>query len=227
MQIRIALNTTPEQAQRLLALQAVFAQACTVLMAVVQQTRIWNRVALHHLAYKSLRAQFAAMGSQMACNAIYSVSRTCRALFQSPSSPFYLPARPGKPLPAVRFEASCPVYFDRHTLSLKAGQISMVTLDGRMRFALALDPEAEALFHTRKLREVVLRRCEAPGAAVPAFELVFTLDDADTPAGGGADAASQADVADATEADAALAASDIPEYLLIEEPADAPYPAPQ
>ncbi len=44
----------------------------------LHQTKVWNRVALHHLMYRNLRDQFPEMGSQMVCNAIYSVSRTCR-----------------------------------------------------------------------------------------------------------------------------------------------------
>ena len=53
---------------------------------------------------------------------------------------------------------SRPVYFDRHTLSLKAGQLSMFTLDGRMRFQLALAAQDEERFHAQKLREIVLSR---------------------------------------------------------------------
>ena len=63
-----------------------------------------------------------------------------------------------KPLPLLRFADHCPVYFDRHTLSVKAGQLSMYTLDGRMRFALALKPADEANFKEKKLREIVLSR---------------------------------------------------------------------
>lgn len=195
MQICISLTANAEQVQRLKELQAMFADACNALMQVVQQTRIWNRVALHHLAYKDLRAQFPALGSQMICNAIYSVARTCRLLFQHPGSPFNLTRRSDKPLPQVRFDATCPVYFDRHTLSLRAGQISMLTLDGRMRFQLALKPEDEDCFHTLKLREVVLRR-----ATVDTFDLVFSLSQAD-------EAATPALPDNA----------DIPQYLLIEE----------
>ena len=141
--LSIPLDTSPEQVQRVLALQQGFAQVCNALAAVVQQTRVWNRVALHHLTYRQMREQFPQMGSQMVCNAIYSVSRTCRMVFQHPQSPFHLSRLGDKPLPLLRFADSCPVYFDRHTLSLKAGQLSMFTLDGRMRFQLALGAEAE------------------------------------------------------------------------------------
>jgi hypothetical protein len=49
------------------------------------------------------------------------------------------------------------VYFDRHTLSIKAGQVSMYTLDGRMRFQLTLRPQDEESFHKRKLFEIILK----------------------------------------------------------------------
>jgi len=169
--LTITLDTAPEQVQRLQALQQGFAQVCNALAQVVQQTRVWNRVALHHMAYRALRAQFPQMGSQMVCNAIYSVSRTCRIVFQHPHSPFHLSRlTEGRALPLLHFADSCPVYFDRHTLSIKDGQLSMFTLDGRMRFALTLKASAEQAFHTHKLREVVLA-CDAHGC----YSLTFTL----------------------------------------------------
>ena len=170
--LRIPLDASPEQVARLQALQSGFAQVCNALAPLVQQTRVWNRVALHHLAYRQLREQFPEMGSQMVCNAIYSVSRTCRLVFQHPGSPFHLSRLGDKPLPLLRFSDACPVYFDRHTLSLKAGQLSMFTLDGRMRFQLALGAQDEAAFHARKLREIVLSR-RSDGA----YELSFFLMD--------------------------------------------------
>lgn len=152
------MSVSPEQAKRLQALQTAFAQVCNALAPLVQRTRCWNRVTLHHLAYRGLRQQFPTIGSQMICNAIYSVSRTGRLVFQHPASPFNLAVLGDKPLPLLRFANSSPVYFDRHTLSLKSGVLSMYTLDGRMRFALALSAKQEMDFHEKKLREVILSR---------------------------------------------------------------------
>jgi hypothetical protein len=156
--VSIWLNTTPEQSARLRALQIAFAEVCNALVPTVRETRIWNRVTLHHMTYKTLRERFPALGSQMVCNAIYSVSRSCRMVFQTAGSPFHLSVLGDKPLPMMRFMDTSPVYFDRHTLSLKSGQVSMYTLDGRMRFQLTLRPEDEAAFHQRKLVEIVLKR---------------------------------------------------------------------
>jgi hypothetical protein len=200
--LRIPLNASPDQVQRLLALQQGFAQLCNALAPLVQSTRVWNRVALHHLAYRQLREQFPAMGSQMVCNAIYSVSRTCRVVFQHPASPLHLDKLGAQPLPLLRFMDSCPVYFDRHTLSIKGGQLSMFTLDGRMRFQLSLDADVQARFHAQKLREIVLSR-NADGL----FQLSFLLLDQGQP-----DAAAVAD--------GALPApepGELPEYVMVDE----------
>ena len=155
--VSLRLNITPEQSERLRALQVAFAEVCNALVPTVRETRIWNRVTLHHMTYKTLRERFPAIGSQMVCNAIYSVSRSCRMVFQTPGSPFHLSVLGDKPLPMMRFLDTSPVYFDRHTLSLKEGQISMYTLDGRMRFHLTLEPHDERAFHERKLFDIILK----------------------------------------------------------------------
>ena len=142
--------------RRLRQLQVGFAEVCNQIAPVVQQSRCWNRVALHHMLYRSLRDRFPAMGSPMVCNAIYSVSRSARTVLQHPASPWNVQRHPDRPLPLIRFADSAPVYFDRHTLSIRDGQLSMFTLDGRMRFDLQLGPADEARFHNEKLLEVVL-----------------------------------------------------------------------
>lgn len=192
--LRVPLDADPAQLQRLHALQESFAQVCNALAPTVQQSRIWNRVALHHLMYHSLRQRFPELGSQMVCNAIYSVSRTSRLVYQHPNSPFNLNRLGGKPLPLLKFSDNCPVYFDRHTLSLKDGRLSMFTLDGRMRFALALKPQDEANFNEKKLREIVLS-LRADGV----YELSFWFSD-------GLD-----EVSDQT------ACAEVPEYVMVEE----------
>lgn len=196
--LHIELNAMPEQVERLHALQVGFAKVCNAIAPVVQQTRVWNRVALHHLTYRQLREQFPEIGSQMVCNAIYSVSRTGRLIFQHPASPFNLSRLGDKPLPLLQFADSCPVYFDRHTLSIKSGQLSMFTLDGRMRFELALRPEDEASFHEKKLREIVLSR---PSDGV--YALSFLL--GDEPDG------------KETPAETSMPNGEIPEYIMVQE----------
>ena len=196
--LSVPLEATSEQKARLQALQLAFAQVCNALAPVVQQSRCWNRVALHHLMYRQLPEKFPVMGSQMVCNAIYSVSRSSRLVYQHPTSPFNLARWGDKPLPLLRFLEVSPVYFDRHTLSVKDGRLSMYTLDGRMRFHLALGAEDEAAFHGSKLREIVLTR-----EGGNTFVLSFWLGDAEASSG------------DGVQEDAAP--GEIPEYLMVEE----------
>lgn len=201
--ICIRLHASSDQCDRLHALQAGFARLCNAITPLVQQTRIWNRVALHHLVYKKLREEFPEMGSQMVCNAIYSVSRSCRSIFQSPASPFYLEKMQGKPLPLLRFAESAPVYFDRHTLSLKKNVLSMFTLDGRMRFQLTLGPEVEAQFKKHKLREIVL--CHT----AQGYELKFWLIDQDK--------AGQGEGGEDAGIFSSLEPGEIPDYVMVDD----------
>lgn len=194
--IHVPLATTPQQTASLVNLQAAFARACNALVPVVRERRCWNRVALHHLAYHALRARFPQLGSQMVCNAIYSVSRVCRLLFQHPQSPWHLSRLGDRPLPVIEFAPTAPVYFDRHTLSVKPEGVSMYTLDGRMRFSLTLPPAALQRFRHERLREIVLSRREER------FVLSFYLH-AGPPAERGA------------------AAAGLPEYVIVHEAAPA------
>lgn len=154
----IALHAGPEQLARLDALQSLFTKACNALTPVARKTRCWNRVGLHHMVYRQLRERFPQLGSQMACNAIYSVSRACRQVYQSPQSPWQASRQSDGTLPLIKFGGGAPVYFDRHTLSLRDGQVSMFTLDGRMRFQIHLSPQQQAHFLHDRLREVVLQK---------------------------------------------------------------------
>ncbi len=192
----ITLDTTPALAAQLAQLQIAFAEVCNAIAPVVQETRCWNRVALHHIVYRNLRERFPQLGSQLVCNAIYSVSRTCRIVFQSPGSPFSVNRQPERPLPQLKFAATAPVYFDRHTLSIRDGVVSMVTLDGRIRFRLSISAADEQRFREEKLREIVLS-CQGGR-----YQLGFTF-------------AAQNDKADM--ADEMTAQSILPEYVVLLE----------
>jgi hypothetical protein len=154
--VTVRLNLSVEQTGQLRRLQAAFAEACNFIAPMVVQTRCWNRVGLHHLAYRPLRERFAPLGSQMACNAVYSVSRACRMVYQHPKSKWFVGRKPSAPLPQLHFPPTSPVFFDRHTLSLKGGRLSMFTLDGRLRFHVALEADVEHRFAKEKLKEVIL-----------------------------------------------------------------------
>jgi hypothetical protein len=204
-QIRVPLDATAEQHARLGALRVVFAQVCNQLAPHVQQSRVWNRVALHHLHYRALRAQFPAVGSQMVCNAIYAVSKMARLIYQHPQSPFNPAYKPGAALPLLRFADNCPVYFDRHTLSIKPGHLSLFTMDGRMHFDLTLSQDKLAIFEQAKLREIVLNE-----RADQVFELSFYLDSVDHTV------LSDRDAPAVPRLEGAVPAGLIPEYVSVE-----------
>lgn len=197
--LRIPLNTSPEQHEQLVRLQQAFAQVCNALAPLVQQTRCWNRVTLHHMAYKQLRERFPGLGSQMVCNAIYSVSRASRQIFQHPQSHFNITRLGTRPLPRLHFLPQAPVYFDRHTLSIKSGQVSMYTMDGRIRFKLGLAPDAELRFRQDRLREIALTSDRG------GFQLTFHF------------ASKEESAQDEAEMVAAASGAELPEYLLVDE----------
>ena len=157
-QISVQLRLGETQLQALERLQARFSTACSYVGEVVSETRCWNRVALHHLLYHKLRQEFPDLGSQMVCNAIYSASRAARLIYQNPASPWSIERGQLGKLPKLQFAAGAPVYFDRHTLSVRAGGVSMFTLDGRMKFDVELSENDERVFREEKLKEIVLLR---------------------------------------------------------------------
>ncbi len=152
----VRLTLKPDQLIRLQALQANFVEICNAISPVVQAARCWNRVVLHHMVYHKMREQFPNTGSQMVCNAIYSVCRAARTILQHPQSPWNINLNPDVRLPNILFLPQSPVFFDRHTLNLKGKQLSMYTLDGRIRFDLSLSAQEQAMFHEEKLKEVLL-----------------------------------------------------------------------
>jgi hypothetical protein len=83
-------------------------------------------------------------------------SRTCRLIFQHPQSPLCVNKQTNTDLPALTFLKSAPVYFDRHTLSLKNAAISLYTLDGRLRFQVEVSAQHNELFQNEKLNEISL-----------------------------------------------------------------------
>lgn len=154
--IFIRLHANAEQLQRLQALQQNFVELCNAISPIMQAHHCWNRVILHHMVYHQLRKQFPHTGSQMICNAIYSVCRMARMVLQHPQSPWNVDRNPTVSLPKILFLPQSPVFFDRHTLNLKGNQLSMYTLDGRIRFDLSLSAQEQKMFHEEKLKEVLL-----------------------------------------------------------------------
>jgi hypothetical protein len=134
-------------------------------------------------------------------------------VFQMPASPFNLTKLGDKPLPLLQFANSCPVYFDRHTLSIKGSKLSLFTLDGRMHFELTLPETQLLLFKVSKLREISLTR-RIDGL----YELAFWLEAQQALNQQEAQAVLDVQGADAQEGvpAALMAQSPIPDYVSVE-----------
>ena len=121
----IKLRPTSEQANALATLRSAYADACNALVPLAIEHRCWNRVALHKLGYYRLR-QESPLGSQMCCNAIYSVCKAYKAQKELGH------IKRSEPVPEIRFR-SASVHFDKRTYRLKANSVSLYTLSGRMK----------------------------------------------------------------------------------------------
>ena len=110
------------------ALQAAYANACTLLVPIVRQSRCWNRYELHRLAYQKLRAG-TPLGAQMCCNVLRTVCAAYRALASNGG----IPAE--GPVPEISFRASS-VHFDARTFGMRAEELSLYTLLGRIAVSL-------------------------------------------------------------------------------------------
>jgi len=90
------------------------------------ENQCWNRVALHHLTYYSMRHQ-TQLGSQMVCNAIKAVCDAYKALRKRKRN--FITS-------TIKFKIAKSVHFDKLTYSLKDDVLSLYTLDGRIRIKI-------------------------------------------------------------------------------------------
>ncbi len=168
--IQIVLRSSISERQQLEKLQQEFAQACNYVACIVRSARTWNRVALHHLAYQDVRREFSGLGSQMACNVIYTVSRAARQAYQI-GRHLWAGSGPVGELPLMSFADRTPVFFDRHTVNILGSSISIFTMEGRIRLQFQSNELSEDLFRTAKISEIFLMRHDEE------FSLFFDLSD--------------------------------------------------
>src|SRR5271168_2431082 len=150
--ISIRLEMSDEQSQKLLALREAFLDACNQIVPSVVEHRCWNRVALHRLVYKKIRSS-SLLGSQMVCNALFSV---CKAYKNRTISK-------EESVPTTCFHKNRSVHFDKRTYSIKKGNtLSLYTLGKRITvtmrmgifqqqyFSQGIPKEAELVFRKGK-----------------------------------------------------------------------------
>jgi len=143
----IRLSVTCAEAAALHALRTAYADACNRLVPIVREQRCWNRVGLHNRAYSRLRAE-TPLGSQMACNAIYSVCKTYKA--QKALGRISKDA-----VPLVRFDRAS-VHYDKRTYTLKHDALSLNTLKGRIRVALTPGEHQQRVLKSGRPKEAEL-----------------------------------------------------------------------
>jgi len=102
--ISIALKTTSDDEQKFAKLQDAYQLACNQIVPIVIEERCWNRVDLHHLVYKKIR-KISPLGSQMVCNAIFSVCKAYKAKAVDKN----------EPVPVIQFRKNRSVHFDKRT----------------------------------------------------------------------------------------------------------------
>ncbi|QGU32324.1 RNA-guided endonuclease InsQ/TnpB family protein [Thermochromatium tepidum] len=168
----IRLNVRPDQVAALGALQSAYADACNRLVPTVIEHRCWNRVALHQLAYARLREE-TPLGSQMVCNAIFSVCKSYKAQKELGR------IKKDEPAPVVHFDRAS-VHFDKRTYSIKGECLSLYTLSGRITVPMVLGEHQRRIMASGKAKEAELVCRKGRWY----FNLVVESDDADPIASG-------------------------------------------
>ena len=125
--ISIKLEMLKEQSQKLLALMEAYFSACNQIVPIAAENRCWNRVALHNFCYKKIRST-SNLGSQMVCNAIFSV---CKAYKNKRVAK-------GDKIPLIHFHKGRSVHFDKRTYSLKGDVLTLYTLEKRIKVQMKL-----------------------------------------------------------------------------------------
>jgi hypothetical protein len=124
----IRLEVSAEQAAALSGLRSAYADACNALVPLAREHRLWNRVGLHRIGYRALR-NASALGSQMCCNAIFTVCKAYKAQKQRGRT------KKDAPVPQIRFDRAS-VHFDKRTCALRGEHLSLYTLAGRITVSL-------------------------------------------------------------------------------------------
>lgn len=168
--VKIRLDVTPEQDEQLLETQQMFNMACNLAVAFAADNRYFNRVALHHLCYYSVREQLP-LGSQMVCNAIKAVCDAYKTL----------KPKKDKPVKHINFKLTSSVHYDARTYSFQGDQLSLYTLSGRIRVGMLLGDFQSCYLQQGKRKEAELIKVRGKWY----FNLVLDFPDAAPSSGNG------------------------------------------
>lgn len=147
--ISVKLLHTAEQAQAFGDLAETFSDSCNHIVPLVQENRCFNRVALHHLAYYSVRETFPDLGSQMVCKAVHRVTDAYKTLQSNKR------IKKGEPIPLIQFSPKS-VHFDKRTYSIKDDSLSLFTMGGRVKVPFVMGKHQQNLFDQGSATEAEL-----------------------------------------------------------------------
>ena len=123
--IAIKAKTSSSDKKDLSELATAYIDACNQISPYAHEHRCWNRVSLHNNVYSNIRAS-SLLGSQMVCNAIFSVCKAYKAQ-KAKKKPLKSP---------VVFRGNGSIHFDKRTYTLKGDVVSLYTLKGRIKITL-------------------------------------------------------------------------------------------
>lgn len=149
----LKLILTNKEASLLRGLQQEYAAACNLIVPAVVKSRCWNRVALHTIVYQNIRST-TKLGSQMVCNAIFSVCKAYQAQKELGK------IQKDSPVPTIAFNKKS-VHLDKRTYSLtKSGTLSLYTLEGRIKVSFLLGDHQKRLLEqgVPKEAELIFRK---------------------------------------------------------------------
>ena len=146
--ISLKLILTEEQSIVLFETQKTFSDACNRIIPFAVENRCWNRVALHHLSYYSLRKCLPSLGSQMICNAIKKVCSSYKVL----------KIKKSQDVPALKFNQNGSVHYDKRTYTLRGNVLSLFTISGRIQCSFKIGQHQEKYLSTGKIKEGELIR---------------------------------------------------------------------
>lgn len=133
----VRLEMTPEASAKLLRTQALYGEACQILMEILREggrdARLWQRYALHHAGYRVVRAKLPELGSQCVCNAIRSVSSAAKSWISNHPK-FSMDA--SMEIPVLNFKNPV-VHLDKNTIAYGRDMTATVyTVEGRVSVTL-------------------------------------------------------------------------------------------
>ncbi len=146
--IALKLNLSQEQHEALIETQKAFADACNQAVPIVIENRCWNRVALHHLCYYTIRDSIPSIGSQLICNALKKVCTAYKVL----------KIKKDQDIPTVIFKEGSSVHYDKRTYSIKDNRVSLYTIRGRIQCEFSMGKFQQEYLDRGAVKEAELIR---------------------------------------------------------------------